>query len=296
MDTLRAISLMVLGMALLALSDAFIKLSTRAASSGQVMMAIGLGGCCVFLILARLRKLPLRRADAFHPRVLLRNVFEMVGGLGMIIGLSHIPLSVMAAIMQTAPLAVTLGAALFLGESVGWRRWSAIGVGLVGMLMVIRPFGAEFSGWTVFAVVGVIGLAARDLVTRTLPAEIPSVVVSAWGMVSIAPVGLVLMLLSGSAPVFTPPAMLPIAAAVAVTAGGYLAVTTAMRLAEVAAVSPFRYTRLIFTASLGILFFGDRPDGWTYAGAALILTAGLYTFVREHRLLRAQQRDVDRGL
>lgn len=296
MDTLRAIALMVLGMALLALSDAFIKLSTLQAPSGQVMMAIGLGGCCVFLILAKLKKLPLRRADALHPRVLLRNLFEMVGGLGMIIGLTYIPLSVMAAIMQTAPLAVTLGAALFLGESVGWRRWSAIGVGLVGMLMVIRPFGAEFTGWEIFAVVGVIGLAARDLVTRALPAAIPSVAVSAWGMVSIAPVGLALLLMSGRAPVFTGAALFPMAAAVAVTAGGYLAVTNAMRMAEVAAVSPFRYTRLIFTASLGMLIFGERPDGWTYAGATLILAAGLYTFVREHRLARAKERDVNRGL
>ena len=296
MDTLRAIALMVLGMALLALSDAFIKLSTLQAPSGQVMMAIGLGGCCVFLILARLKKLPLRRTDALHPRVLLRNLFEMVGGLGMIVGLTYIPLSVMAAIMQTAPLAVTLGAALFLGETVGWRRWTAIGVGLVGMLMVIRPFGAEFTGWEIFAVVGVIGLAARDLATRTLPAALPSIVVSAWGMVSIAPVGLVLLIVSGRAPVFTLPAVAPMLAAVAVTAAGYLAVTNAMRMAEVAAVSPFRYTRLIFTASLGMLIFGERPDGWTFAGAALILAAGLYTFVREHRLARARQRDVTRGL
>ncbi|NDV99316.1 DMT family transporter [Salipiger sp. PrR002] len=296
MDTLRAIGMMVLGMALLALSDAFIKLSTLQAPAGQVMIALGLGGCLVFLILARLKRMPLRRADALHPKVLLRNVFEMIGGLGMIVGLSHIPLSVMAAIMQTAPLAVTLGAALFLGETVGWRRWSAIAVGLVGMLMVIRPFGAAFSGWEIFAVVGVIGLAARDLVTRTLPVAIPSVVVSAWGMASIAPVGLVLLLVSGEAPVFAPSALVPILAAVAVTAGGYLAVTTAMRLAEVAAVSPFRYTRLIFTASLGMLIFGERPDGWTYAGAALILCAGLYTFVREHRLARAKERDVNRGL
>ncbi|MBE9638065.1 DMT family transporter [Salipiger mangrovisoli] len=296
MDTLRAIALMVLGMALLALSDAFIKLSSLQAPSGQVMMAIGLGGCCVFLILARIKKMPLRRADALNPKVLWRNIFEMIGGLGMIVGLSHIPLSVMAAIMQTAPLAVTLGAALFLGENVGWRRWSAIGVGLVGMLMVIRPFGTAFTGWEIFAVTGVIGLAARDLVTRTLPAAIPSVVVSAWGMASIVPVGLVLLLVSGRAPVFTLPALAPMAAAIAVTAGGYLAVTNAMRMAEVAAVSPFRYTRLIFTASLGMLIFGERPDGWTYAGAALILAAGLYTFVREHRLARARQRDVNRGL
>lgn len=78
------------------------------------------------------------------------------------------------------------------------------------------------------------------------------------------------------------------AGAVAVTAAGYLAVTMAMRMAPVSSVAPFRYTRLVFTAGLGMAIFGERPDGWTWAGAALILGAGLYSFLRERRLARIQ--------
>ena len=162
MDTLRAILLMVLSMALLAASDAFLKLASQHAPVGQVMLMLSIGATLLFVALARLRRVSLNVADAFHRKVMLRNICEMAGALGMIVGLSKIPLSLMAAIMQTAPLVVTLGAALFLGEPVGWRRWLAIAVGLVGMLMVIRPGGSGFTGWEIFPVAGVTGLAARD--------------------------------------------------------------------------------------------------------------------------------------
>lgn len=287
MNILRAIALMVLGMALLAGSDAFIKLASQRAPIGQVMIVLSLGGAGLLFLLAWLRGLPIRLADATHRLILMRNVFEMVGGFGMLIGLSKIPLSVMAAIMQTAPLAVTVGAAVFLKEQVGWRRWSAVGAGLVGMLMVIRPFGADFSGWEIFAVIGVLGLAARDLVTRMAPDHVPSIVLSAWGFTAVLPVGIAMLLFSGVPPVSHPVALWQMLGAVVVTTSGYLAVTTAMRLAPASAVSPFRYSRLIFTAGLGMIVFAERPDFWTYAGSALILGAGLYAFVRERRVARS---------
>ncbi|MBU2962231.1 DMT family transporter [Citreicella sp. C3M06] len=288
MDTLRAIGLMVVAMAFLALSDAFLKLASGYASPGQVMVMLSVGGTLLFVLVARLRRVPLSLNDLRHPRIILRNLCEMIGAIGMVIGLAKIPLSLMAAIMQTAPLVVTLGAAAILREPVGWRRWTAIAVGLTGMLMVIRPFGAAFTGWEIFPVIGVTGLAARDLVTRTLPPSMPSLAVSAYGFAAVAPAGLAVLLISG-APISTAPMAFGfMACAVVVTAIGYLAVTSAMRMAPVSSVSPFRYTRLVFTAGLGMAIFGERPDGWTWAGAALILCAGLYSFLREHRLARQQ--------
>ncbi len=288
METLRAIALMVVSMALLALSDTFLKLASGHASAGQVMVMLSVGGTALFVLVARARRVPLRVADFCHPKVLLRNLFEMIGAIGMVIGLSRIPLSLMAAIMQTAPLVVTLGAALFLREPVGWRRWSAVAVGLTGMLMVIRPFGAAFTGWEIFPVLGVTGLAARDLVTRTLPPAMPSLAVSAYGFGAVLPAGLGVLAISGAPLSGEPIVFAHMACAVVVTAAGYLAVTAAMRMAPVSSVAPFRYTRLVFTAGLGIAVFGERPDGWTWAGAALILAAGLYSFLRERRLARQE--------
>ncbi|KUF11872.1 DMT family transporter [Pseudoponticoccus marisrubri] len=287
MHVLRAITLMVLAMAFLAGSDASIKLATRDASVGQAMFLVSLGGTLVFYAMCRIKGVPVFHRAAWHRMVLLRNGFEVVGAIGMVFGVAYVSLSVFAAILQAAPLVVTLGAAVFLKEPVGWRRWSAIGVGIIGMLMVIRPFGAGFTGWEVFPLLGISALAARDLVTRLSPTEIPALALSTWGFAAPIPVGLALFALTPQAADWSGTTLWPIAVAILVTPAGYLCVTTAMRLAPAAIVSPFRYSRLIFTTGLGIAIFGDRPDAWTLSGAGLILAAGLYTFVRERRLARA---------
>ncbi|MCT4559386.1 MAG: DMT family transporter [Pelagimonas sp.] len=286
--TLRAIGLMVLAMALLALSDGFIKLSSQSAPLGQIMFFLSTGGTALFIGLARLRGISVWSRDALHPMVLLRNLFEIIGAIGLVIGISKVPLSIFAAIMQAAPLLSTLGAALFLGETVGWRRWLAIAVGLVGMLIVIRPFGTSFSGWELFAVMGVAGLALRDLVTRLAPARVPALSLSVWGFGSTLPVGVVLFFVFENKPLdFAPLTLTYLLAAVLVTAFGYLALTAAMRMASVSIVAPFRYARLVFTTGLGIVIFAERPDTATLCGAGLILLAGLYSFIREARLARS---------
>ncbi|MGP6085973.1 DMT family transporter [Antarctobacter jejuensis] len=283
---LRAISLMILSMALLAGADAFFKLATNAAPIGQVMTFVSIGGTALLILLARVRHVTLWTRAALQPMILLRNLFEIIGAVGMVVGLKYVSLPVFAAIIQTGPLVVTLGAAIFLKEHVGWRRWSAVAVGIVGMLMVIRPFGASFTGWELFAVMGITALSARDLVTRLSPPEIPALAISTWGFgVTLLP-GLTLWALTVEPSNYSSTAMWPILGAVIVTTSGYLAITTAMRLAPASIVAPFRYSRLVFTMGLGVIVFGDRPDFWTLAGSALILVAGLYTFLRERRLAR----------
>lgn len=284
---LRAISLMILSMAFLAGADVFFKLSTQVAPVGQVMTMVSIGGVGCFALAAAILKVRLVSRDALHPMVLLRNLFEVIGGIGMVIGLTYVTLPVFAAIIQVGPLVVTLGAAVFLKEQVGWRRWLAIAVGLAGMLMVIRPFGAGFSGWELFAVMGITGLSARDLITRLSPKHIPSLAISTWGFAATILPGLALWGFAARPTNLAAEALWPILGAVLVTTTGYLLITTAMRMAPASIVAPFRYTRLVFTTGLGMLIFGDRPDGWTLAGSALILAAGLYTFLREGRLARA---------
>nr|WP_283054250.1 DMT family transporter [Thetidibacter halocola] len=288
--------MMILSMALLAGADAFFKLATNAAPIGQVMTLVSIGGTALFVALAAMRGVSLLGRDALHPMVLLRNLCEVVGAVGMVTGLKYISLPVFAAIIQTGPLIVVLGAAIFLKEQVGWRRWAAVAVGIVGMLIVIRPFGAGFTGYELWAVLGIAALSARDLVTRLSPPHIPALAISTWGFgITLVP-GLALWAFASEPSSYAPDALWPILGAVIVTTSGYLAITTAMRLAPASIVSPFRYTRLIFTTALGILIFGDRPDGWTLVGAALILAAGLYSFLRERRLAKEALAQTQAGL
>ena len=284
MTIIRAILLMILSMALLALSDLFIKLASRHAPLGQIMLYLSIGGFLLFVALARLRNIPLWSRDFFHPMVLVRNLFEMIAGIGLVLGIAMIPLTTFAAIMQAAPILVVMGGAVFLGETVGWRRWAAVAVGLIGMLIVLRPGSDAFSPAALFAVMGVSGLAGRDLVTRLAPDHVPALTLSTWGFAATVPAGLIFLSLSDRPPSHTPDALLLILGAVIVTSTGYLAITTAMRMAPVSIVAPFRYTRLIFTTALGVIFLSERPDAMTLLGAAIILAAGLYTFLRERRL------------
>ncbi|MFW2587472.1 DMT family transporter [Sagittula sp. SSi028] len=284
---LRAILLMILSMALLSGSDAFFKLATSTAPVGQAMALVSLGGTLLFIALSRARGVTLITRDALHPMMLLRNGFEMIAAIGLVTGIANVSLPVFAAIMQTGPLVVTIGAALFLKEHIGPRRWAAVAAGILGMLLVIRPWSSAFTGWELFAVIGVTALSCRDLVTRLSPPHIPALAISTWGFAVPLPAGLALWWASDAPSDWSTGALWAIGGAVVVTALGYLAITTAMRMAPASVVAPFRYARLVFTTSLGMLFFGDRPDAMTYLGAAIILVAGLYTFFREHVLARS---------
>lgn len=290
MQIVRAILLMILAMALLALSDVFIKLSSRTLSPGHVMFFLSLGGTLCFILIAKWQAAQLLSRDALHPWVLARSGLEIVGGIGLVMSIGAIPLSLFAAIMQMAPLVVTLGAALFLKEPVGPRRWLAIFAGIVGMLLVIRPGADGFQPAALFAVMGVCGLGLRDLITRLAPTHIPSISLATWGFSATIPIGLILMMFFDTPPPMTLTTTWHIGAGIVVTALGYYAVTQAMRMAPAAIVSPFRYTRLVFTMSLGILIFGERPDNLTLLGAAIILSAGLYALYRERKLALEQDR------
>ncbi len=290
MDNLRGAVLMVVAMACFALEDLFIKGLTGELSVGVVLVWLGLGGGSVFALIARMQGRGLLDRVLWQRAVLLRNLGEMIGTMGFVTAIALTPLSSASAILQANPLAVTLGAALFLNESVGWRRWTAICVGFIGVLMVVRPGLEGFEPASLFAVQGVIGLAIRDLATRAAPRTASSMQISALGFYSVVPVGLALILFTGQAPVPTTAHAIPFLIALCAGVSGYYAIVAAMRIGDVSFVTPFRYTRLIFAMCIGIVILGERPDFWTWAGAALIVGSGLYTLLREANLNRTRRR------
>lgn len=273
---------MVAAMIGFALEDMLIKQLAAEVPMGQVLALIGCGGALIFgtLTLASGRRL---LAPALVSRaVVLRNLGEVVASVCFVAALVLTTLSNASAILQALPLAVTLGAALFLGESVGWRRWSAIAAGFAGVLLVIQPGLAGFRPASLLAVVAVAALAVRDLSSRAVPRDVTSAQLSVWAFVSIIPAGLAMMLVMGT------PAVVPAAPDLArlggvfvVSSCGYYALVGATRTGEVSVVVPFRYTRLVFAMIIGAIVFGERPGLLMLAGAALIVASGLYTIVRD---------------
>jgi drug/metabolite transporter (DMT)-like permease len=139
MNNLRGILLMVAAMAGFAVEDALIKAASATVPVGQILLFLGIGGTLAFGTLARLQGARLFTRVVLLRPVLLRNASEMLGTMCFVSAIAIAPLSTVSAILQATPLAVTLGAALFLGAEVGWRRWTAILVGFAGVLIIVRP-------------------------------------------------------------------------------------------------------------------------------------------------------------
>ncbi len=285
-DNMKGALLMTAAMALFAIEDMFIKLAAAGLPSGQIVFVLGACGAPLFFLLAWHRGEAIFTKDALHPAVLARNLGEMVGTLGFIIALAALPLALVLSVMQAMPLVVTMGAALFLGESVGWRRWGAILIGFGGVLLVIRPGLQGFDPTALWLILGVIGMGGRDLISRKIPARLGNAQVSAWGLMAVTLLG-ALMMLHGGVAAIAPQDALWLLGGVIFGTAGYLAITTAARTGEVSIVAPFRYVRLVFAMIIGVLVFAEYPDVYTLIGAAIIVTSGLYAFMRQRLKARA---------
>lgn len=291
-ENLRGAMLMVMSMALFAVEDTLIKLLTQGLPFSQVLAMLGAAGCVMFALLLKLRGGTLFTRDLTAPIVLLRNLGEIVGSGAVVIALALGDLASTSAILQAMPLVIVLGAALFLREPVGWRRAGAIMVGFVGVLMVIRPGMDGLQPSSVLALVGVVALAMRDIVTRRLPAHLASEQIAAGAFASLGVGGLMLMALPGHAPVW-PHGMqwLELAATALAGVTAYALLVAATRMAEASSVAPYRYSRLLFALILAVIVFGERPDAMTLIGGAVIVASGSYTMLREAKLRRRTLRE-----
>lgn len=287
-DNVRGSALMVVAMLGFAVTDMFIKLLGAALPTGQILLVLGAGGATVFGLAARRRGDTLFGKAFVHPAVLWRNGFEIVGTLCFVSAIVHAPLSVSSAILQANPLLVTLGAALWLKEPVGYRRWSAIGIGLVGVLLVIQPWNERFEPAALLAVGGVLGLAFRDLATRRVPPGISTTLLSSYALSMLVPAGALLLLLPGTAAPTWPDAheALLLLAAIGISTLGYYGITAAMRTGEVGLVTPFRYSRIVFALIISAVVFDETIDPLMVIGAAIVVASGLYTLWRERRLVQ----------
>ncbi|MGA9433680.1 MAG: DMT family transporter [Roseobacter sp.] len=285
MDNLRGAGLMVMAMLLFALEDMLIKLMATVLPIGQIVGMLGAGSAALLACLLVQQKQRLFTRQILTPAIMLRAFGELVGTIGFVTAIALIPLSTASAILQATPLFVTLGAALFLQESVGWRRWTAILVGFFGVLLIIRPGLEGFTWESLFALQGVIGLGLRDLATRRVPAATSSLQLSFWAFLVLIPASVLMILANGE--VMTAPdgiTAIYFAIALFIGIGAYYSIVAAMRLGEISFVSPFRYSRILFALVIGISVFGERPDAMTLTGAAIIVGSGLYTLWREQRV------------
>lgn len=263
------------------LNDAVMKLLFADIDFFQAIFLRGLVSLPPLLILAFMTKTLLQKYSTKNQRLIIIRILAEIGTtVTFLTALKHMPLANVTAILQSLPLAITMAAAIFLGEPVGWRRWSAICVGFTGVLIIIRPGLAGFNSYSLLALAAVILLTVREISTRQLDNKIPTVTVALSTTLGITAFAALMLIGTEWAEINFVSWSLIIAAAAAVTVATLLSVV-AMRTGDIGFVSPFRYTSLIGAIGLGILLFGDWPDGITLLGAAIIAFAGIYSLYRE---------------
>lgn len=289
-DNMRGALFMVIAMAAFTAGDACMKL---VAGQMPLYQAVTLRGLLTIPALALIGHLTGGlRWSALRPAgrlVGLRTFGEIASTLTFFLALINLPFATLSAIMQSLPIFVTLGAALVFGEKVGWRRMLAILVGFVGVLIIIRPGPEGVNIWALVALASVAFVVLRDLSTRRLPPEVPSVSVA---LVASVGVTLTCAILSLQDPWQDVPSnALPLIGGAAVfVVTGYIFVIRVMRVGEVSVTTPFRYTALVWAVVLGWLVFSEFPDGWTMLGALIVIGSGLFTLWRERQLRRRQRK------
>lgn len=279
---------MAAAMAGFTMNDAITKTVTSEMNFGEVILLRGLFAVVLIAALAYHQRAirPLR--TLMMKSVALRVAGEVGGTLSFLAAIVHLPLANTSAIFQALPLAITLGAALIFGEPVGWRRWLAIVAGFIGVLIIVRPGLDGFNQFSLLALVSVVFCAVRDLATKRIPADIPSLFITLLTTITVTVAGaLVLFPLGG----WTPPSSRSIgllALAAVLLLIGYQCVIMALRVGDISAVAPFRYSALLWALLLGYLVFGDVPDALMVTGASIIVLSGLYAFYRERIRNRLQ--------
>ena len=255
-DNLRGSAFMVLAMIGFGIEDAFFKAATNSGgtSPGMGTLQYGLMAMLIYAALLRARGTPLWHPAFLQTRLLIRTGFELCGRIFFALSLAYTPLATTTAILQAAPLVVTLGAALVLREKVGPRRWIAMTIGFAGVLLILRPTADGLEANAIFAILGMIGFAGRDLATRTSPPQVHAHQLGILGFAVVTAAGLAIL-------AFEPQPL-------------------GMRTGEVSVVAPFRYSRLLVALVLAVLLFGETPDALTLLGAAIIVASGTYTLLR----------------
>lgn len=284
-DNLRAIAAMCVAIAGFIANDALIKLAGERLPLGEIMFIRGVISGIAMAAIIRYRG----EIDQLHHlrdrRVLLRTVAEVCASIAYLIALFKMPIANATTVMQTVPLAVAAGGALFFGHRVGWRRWVAILVGLVGVIIVIRPGVEGFDAYSLLVLLSVVFVAIRDMLTARLGHTVSTTMVVAAATFGLGITGLAFFPFEDWSMPSLETLGLLVAASVMLLVG-FFAIILSLRIGDISVTASFRYTAVLWATLYGYLIWNQLPDWLTFVGMGLIVGTGVYTLARERQLSR----------
>jgi drug/metabolite transporter (DMT)-like permease len=282
----RGILAMVASMFFFHIGDALFKIMGVTLPIGEMLLIRGLFATLIVLAAAWwMDELKLIKR-VLTPIMAVRTLAEIGCSVLFFIGLLQLSFADAAAIGQFTPLLVMAGAALFLNEPVGWRRWSAAAVGFVGVLLIVKPGTSAFQPASLILFASMVCVAIRDLITRRMPSDVPTVLITLSSAIGGFLVGPLMAPFEEWRTVTSSEVVLIAICAVTVLLG-YAFIILGMRWGDTAVVSPFRYTYMVFALLTSFYIFNERPDAASWFGIALVVGSGLYMVQREQAVRRA---------
>jgi drug/metabolite transporter (DMT)-like permease len=286
-EPMRGIPLLLSAIALFSVSDALAK------HLGESLPPVEIAWLRYAAFLA-LASIPLMRPGGSRllasraPRLqILRGLGVVGSAIAFIVALRYLPLAEATAINFVSPAFVTVLSVIFLAERVGWRRWSAIAVGMVGMLIIVRPGAAAFQAEALLPMLSSAAWACAVIVTRRI-GTLDAPATTLFWTAATGFVVLTLLLPFGTVVPDARQVGIGLLIGVVSSAAQWL-VVLAYRAAPASVLAPFSYVQLVFSGLLGLLVFGAVPDRWTLLGAAVIAASGLYMAHRERVRARSGQ-------
>lgn len=271
---------MLVAMASFSSGDALMKLSSTSLPTGELVWLRATFVAIAAVLYAGLTGALRNAWRLLSPAIVLRAIGDVGSATTFQTALARMNLADAVAVIQANPLLVTAASAVFLGERVGWRRWTAAAVGLLGVLLIIRPGTSAFSWWSIFAIISVLFSTLRDVSTKSIDGATPAVLIILFSSTTVGLGGLSLGIFENW---LWPDALvlLQVFGAAAFSLTGHVFIIAAVRKGELSAVAPFRYSVVIWALIFGFVIWGDLPDSLTLLGIVTVVGAGLYVFHRE---------------
>jgi drug/metabolite transporter (DMT)-like permease len=268
-----------------AVEDLFLKILSEAVPVSQILIYVGISATVLLSVISIIKRIPVLRNDIYSNKLfIIRSFADMMGAVLIVTSISLMPLSTVSSILQALPLFITFGAVLIFKESVGWRRWSAVSFGFIGVILILKPGLSSFHPSSLIVLLAVACLALRDIVTRKISKDIHSITVSLYAFILTTVGGIFSLPFFGNFVTLTITQWFVVLTITLFGCFSYFMLVLATRKGDISVISPFRYSRLIFAIVLAILVLNERPDTLTLVGAAIIVASGYYTIWRERSL------------
>ena len=276
---------MTLSMGGFAIEDLFLKILSETVPVSQILVYVGLSATFLLGFISLIKDIPILENNIIKNKFfIIRCIADMMGAVLIVTSISLLPLSTVSSILQALPLFITFGAVLIFKEIVGWRRWSAVFFGFLGVILILKPGLNSFHISSLIVLIGVACLALRDLVTKNISKDVHSITVSLYAFILTTIGGIFSIPFFGDFIALTNIQWLVVFMITIFGCFSYFMLVLATRKGDISVISPFRYSRLIFAILLAMMVLGERPDKITLLGATIIVVAGYYTIWRERKL------------